>query len=271
MYVSKETPRQTHQRLLQVLATAELEVFAGTYAFTEVAVPDAASHLSPDALAHVRDGEVWSQLVASSDPALELVRIFCFHFPAGIDNSGFVGWLASHLKTALGTGLFVICGQNSQRGGIFDYWGCPAKLAEAALSEVRLLISDAERPNRDPSSARSLEGTRMRVTTAQGRIGRETVFEFAQTGKTISARYSGGAVQLGYLVGTRCGETIEFRYAQVEQNGKVDGGSSQCQLFTLDDGRFRIVEHFQWISRRGSGTNVLEEISDPSPVRSHEN
>ena len=44
-----------------------------------------------------------------------------FHFPAGVDNSGFVGWLASHLKVVLGTGVLVVCGFNSQRGGVFDY------------------------------------------------------------------------------------------------------------------------------------------------------
>ena len=65
--------------------------------------------------------------------------IFSFHFDGCTDNSGFVGWLASHLKTKLGTGLFVTCGQNTKRGGIFDYWGCPSELEDKVLQEVRLL------------------------------------------------------------------------------------------------------------------------------------
>jgi hypothetical protein len=28
-----------------------------------------------------------------------------------VDNSGFVGWLASHLKAAIGTGVLVVCGK----------------------------------------------------------------------------------------------------------------------------------------------------------------
>jgi hypothetical protein len=56
-----------------------------------------------------------------------------------LDNSGFVGWLASHLKTAVGTGVFVVCGQNTRRGGIFDYWGVPVEAADAVLAEVRRL------------------------------------------------------------------------------------------------------------------------------------
>jgi hypothetical protein len=65
--------------------------------------------------------------------------VFGFHFVAGLDNSGFVGWLASHLKARLGTGVLVICGQNSNRGGIFDDWGVPWAAGEAAVAEIETL------------------------------------------------------------------------------------------------------------------------------------
>ena len=60
-------------------------------------------------------------------------------FPEGVDNSGFVGWVATHLKRHLGTGVFVICGQNSRRGGIFDYWGIPLQMRNAAQSLIDAL------------------------------------------------------------------------------------------------------------------------------------
>ena len=50
-----------------------------------------------------------------------------------------MGWLASHLKRVVGTGVFVVCGQNSKRGGIFEYWGVPAAVGPRALTEVRRL------------------------------------------------------------------------------------------------------------------------------------
>ena len=65
------------------------------------------------------------------------------HFDPALDNSGFVGWLASHLKAVLGTGVFVVCGQNGARGGIFDYWGCPIRVADAVFGEVRALNDGA--------------------------------------------------------------------------------------------------------------------------------
>jgi hypothetical protein len=64
---------------------------------------------------------------------------FCllsFHFEPGLDNSGFVGWLASHMKQTLGSGVFVVCGQNHRQGGIFDYWGCPWDLRDRFFAEV---------------------------------------------------------------------------------------------------------------------------------------
>jgi len=141
MFVSQETPQETHARLLQVAARAQLEFLDGTFGFEELPLSDFPRRASPQALAFVRDEEVWSQLVPSKDPATELFSVFCFHFTAGLDNSGFVGWLASYLKQTLGTGVLVVCGQNSRRGGIFDYWGCPAALGKAARQAIENLAA----------------------------------------------------------------------------------------------------------------------------------
>jgi hypothetical protein len=139
MDISYETPEQTQQRLLQVIAHAQLHVLDGTYAFEEFPLPDFLRRVTPSALALVRDDEVWSQLVPSADRTQELCTVFRFHFEAGLDNSGFVGWLASYLKAKLGTGVFVVCGSNSQLGGIFDYWGCPVAVGSQVIAEVERL------------------------------------------------------------------------------------------------------------------------------------
>lgn len=137
MYISQETPEQTHQRLLQVLASARLHVFATPYAFIEQ-FKDEASPLKPhpNALALVADDAVWSQLVPALPDASEPFKLVRFHFVPKQDNSGFVGWLASHLKQAVGTGVFVICGHSRAQGGIFDYWGCPLAVADTVLAVV---------------------------------------------------------------------------------------------------------------------------------------
>ena len=136
MYVSHESVEETDARLLGVIAGAEVVAFDGTFAFEELPLRDFPGRARGDALAFVRDDEVWSQLVPSSDAATELFALFRFHFPDGVDNSGFVGWLAAQLKRRLGTGVFVVCGQNHRRGGIFDYCGCPAHLGGAVRQVI---------------------------------------------------------------------------------------------------------------------------------------
>lgn len=138
--ISRETTEQTDQRLRRVISQARLQIYSGTWAFQEFPLDGFAQSARSDALALVRDDAVWSQLVPSDDAASDLFGVFRFHFPAGADNSGFVGWLATHLKCRFGTGVFVTCGQNSADGGIFDYWGVPAVLAEAVFAEVRALV-----------------------------------------------------------------------------------------------------------------------------------
>ena len=108
----------------------------------------------------------------------------------------------------------------------------------------------------------SLDGVRMRVvsTAEGGEVNSDTVFEFAQDGSVVSARYAGGKVRLGYLVGTISGKVLDFRYAQVDNSGRLDGGHSTCEVGRNASGRIQVVEHFVWDSREGSGTNVFAEI-----------
>jgi hypothetical protein len=145
--ISSESPAETERRLLNVIKECRLKIFHDKWTFLEMPLEHFPEGIRKDALALVRDEEVWSQLVPSNNNENELFSLFSFHFPAELDNSGFVGWLASLLKKRFGTGVFVICGQNSNDGGIFDYWGCPAKLGEAVISEIHKLMMPNDHRN----------------------------------------------------------------------------------------------------------------------------
>ncbi|GAA2324379.1 hypothetical protein GCM10010149_92190 [Nonomuraea roseoviolacea subsp. roseoviolacea] len=138
--VSRETPERTEARLRRVIAQADLVVHEGVWCFEESPI-DRPPALTADTLAVVRDDQSWSRLVplAREHEHVERFGIFSFHFPAELDNSGFVGWLAGLLKTRLGTGVFVVCGSNRARGGIYDYWGCPIDLFDEAVAVVEAL------------------------------------------------------------------------------------------------------------------------------------
>lgn len=109
---------------------------------------------------------------------------------------------------------------------------------------------------------RSLDGVRMNVTrtAAVGVVNADTIFEFSQSGDVVEARYSGGRIVVGRLIGKRSADQIEFRYVQLTDSGTLDSGQSHCELEMMEDGRLRLIEHFKWASREGDGVNVFEEL-----------
>ena len=149
--LSHENVAEIDTRLRRVMQQARLKVYADVYGFEEFPLDAFVAHARSDALALVRDDAVWSQLVPGEGPG-ERFRMFRFHFPEGVDNSGFVGWLASRLKLEFGTGVFVTCGQNSGDGGIFDYWGVPDMLGDVVIAYVRKLCAN------DPDLAQGRRG-----------------------------------------------------------------------------------------------------------------
>lgn len=159
--ISRETEAETDRRLRQVIAAAQLVVYDGVWCFRESPLSHPPA-LSSEVLAVVRDEESWSALVPAGSGAdgpadtgaagdtdtgeageVERFGLFSFHFPPGLDNSGFVGWLASHLKRELGTGVFVVCGSNRRRGGVYDYNGCPIEVFDQVLAVVESLRASA--------------------------------------------------------------------------------------------------------------------------------
>jgi hypothetical protein len=136
-----ETPSQLDVRLLRVIAAADFRVLEGSYAFGEFSAFPA--HLAETAVALVRDGNAWSVLYPAPPDALRTFLLFSFHFRRQLtpDTSGFVGWLASRIKSSVGVGTIVVCGQNSARGGIFDYWGTASSIGRRVVGEIELLRS----------------------------------------------------------------------------------------------------------------------------------
>jgi hypothetical protein len=97
--------------------------------------------------------------------------------------------------------------------------------------------------------------------TSDGDVGGETYFWFDRSDDFIHARYEGGAVQLGHLVGRHLGETLDFRYTHLTEDGETATGHSVDRIEQLNDGRLRLHEEWEWDSKPGSGTSVLEELT----------
>jgi hypothetical protein len=112
--------------------------------------------------------------------------------------------------------------------------------------------------------ARTLEGLKFRSVSdvEGGDVGPSTIFDYHQADDLIWARYEGGAVRLGFLVGKRDGDQLEFRYTQLRTDGTTATGHCRSTLEEREDGTLVMNEIWQWDSADGSGTSQVEEIRD---------
>lgn len=108
----------------------------------------------------------------------------------------------------------------------------------------------------------SLDGrTLVGVTNDGGEVSTDTRFEFEQDGDRIHAHYAGGTIVEGHLVGTLSDGRWDVRYVQLHADGETATGHSVGDVTLLDDGRVRVADEWEWESRDGGGSSVLEELS----------
>lgn len=103
-----------------------------------------------------------------------------------------------------------------------------------------------------------LNGIRMRVkeSATAGEIDGDTRFTFYQDGNLVFAEYGGGSIAHGALAGSVSGSRLVFVYAQRNASQRIDMGVSRCEIHSTATG-LEITEEFQWLTRSGSGRNVL--------------
>ena len=111
------------------------------------------------------------------------------------------------------------------------------------------------------TSVPSLDGRVFAVADSGGGVATtETTFRYAECDGVVTATYEGGTIRQGFLVGTRDGDSLDFRYVQLHADGSTASGHCTTELELLDDGRVRLNETWAWESRAGSGRGVAVEV-----------
>ncbi len=96
--------------------------------------------------------------------------------------------------------------------------------------------------------------------SSTGEVGQSTIFTYHQDQDIIWAEYSGGSIIRGYLMGTRRGEKLHFRYAHLSTSKETSTGVCDSAVEILDDGRVRLHESWAWESRPETGNSIVEEL-----------
>lgn len=106
--------------------------------------------------------------------------------------------------------------------------------------------------NRNVSSSApipSLDGRRFLMvssTTSAVDPAAPSEFVYREKDGAIWGDYSGDTVTFGRFVGTRTGDTIWVSFVHVlVADGTVVTGSGESELELTDDGRIRLVEHYE--------------------------
>ncbi len=73
-----------------------------------------------------------------------------------------------------------------------------------------------------------------------------SIFEYFERDGAIWGGYTGDTVTFGKFVGTRTGDTIWVSFVHVlVKDGSVVTGDGESELELTDDGRIRLVEHYE--------------------------
>ena len=259
LHVSIESDLASEIRLRDVFRRSRIEKYDAPYSFLESDSQTPSNNIAQSAIALIRDGASISQLQPAVHDDVEQFALWSVHFPAEVDNSGFVGWLARKLKRKFGAGVFIVCGSNSSCGGIYDYWGAPEQLRAEVFAELDRLKGLAPKT---PTDELSLDDVVMRTieTSEAGSLSADTLFLFEQSGAIVRGRYEGGPIVAGTLVGELTGGFLEFTFSQIERGGEMVNGKSTC-LVSRKDHLLTLKESFTWYeSNRPPGVNLMQEI-----------
>ncbi len=98
--------------------------------------------------------------------------------------------------------------------------------------------------------------------TSSGEVSEETTFYYQQNGSVISARYEGGNIREGNLLGeVEPDGTIQMSYQHYNLNNEFRAGVCVSKPEILPDGKIRLHESWEWTSGiSGSGQSIIEEI-----------
>ncbi|MEP6795796.1 MAG: n-acetylglutamate synthase [Saprospiraceae bacterium] len=100
------------------------------------------------------------------------------------------------------------------------------------------------------------------TNTPNGQVNGDTIFKYYQHDHILTATYSGGRIQEGYMLGrVNDDNSLNFVYHHIDDKGHLRSGHCISSPELLQDGRIRLYEKWEWTyGGEGTGESVVEEM-----------
>lgn len=87
------------------------------------------------------------------------------------------------------------------------------------------------------------------ANTANGDVNSATRFYYQQKGKVITAKYEGGIVKVGSIVGQMLSHNeFEICYQHLTVNGELRTGQCKTKIELLENDVIKLIEDWQWLN-----------------------
>ena len=103
---------------------------------------------------------------------------------------------------------------------------------------------------------------RSAANSSNGEVSNETIFEYAQTDRIVTAVYKGGSIIKGSLIALVNEDgKLDMRYQHVNTQQQLMTGTCISTPELLPNGKLRLYEQWQWTcGDMSKGQSVIEEI-----------
>ncbi len=100
------------------------------------------------------------------------------------------------------------------------------------------------------------------TNTPNGQVSGDTVFHYSQNDFVLTAKYSGGSIGEGYMLGkVNEDNSLDFVYHHFDIAGNLRSGHCQSTPELLPDGSILLHEKWHWtFGGEGIGESIVKEI-----------
>ena len=100
------------------------------------------------------------------------------------------------------------------------------------------------------------------TNSPNGQVSGDTIFHYQQHNNILTASYSGGSIQQGYMLGVvNEDNSLDFTYHHLDEHQVLKSGHCHSTPVLLEDGRIRLHEKWSWtFPASGDGNSIVEEV-----------